>query len=307
MKNKNVRALVAGFIFASIGVALAVTIPNSFVSGTVISSGKINENFTNLKTSVDLLEAKTIDMVPDSGGANFASGVLTAQTVLTKVLSVGQSPGATLPTATVNGELRIGNVNQSGSLRFDDELGQKITLFGDPTLDNDSYGIGIQGARMYFRIPDKVDHFYSWYFGGSHNGGNVLPAMFLDRTGNLNISGTLVAGSDRNIKRNIQTVNTREMLKKVLSLPIQKWEYKADPKGLRHVGPMAQDFSKAFSLGKNDKTIATVDADGVALAAIQGLNQVVLEKDAKIQSLEKRVSQLESLEARLAKLEAARR
>ena len=36
---------------------------------------------------------------------------------------------------------------------------------------------------------------------------------------------------------------------------------------------MAQDFKAAFNLGADDKHIATVDADGVALAAIQGLNQ----------------------------------
>jgi hypothetical protein len=34
---------------------------------------------------------------------------------------------------------------------------------------------------------------------------------------------------------------------------------------------MAQDFHAAFQVGDDDKHIATVDADGVALAAIQGL------------------------------------
>jgi hypothetical protein len=36
---------------------------------------------------------------------------------------------------------------------------------------------------------------------------------------------------------------------------------------------VAQDFQSAFGLGTDDKSIGTVDADGVALAAIQGLNQ----------------------------------
>ena len=44
---------------------------------------------------------------------------------------------------------------------------------------------------------------------------------------------------------------------------------------LEHIGPMAQDFHAAFGVGADDKHIATVDADGVALAAIQGLNQKV--------------------------------
>ena len=46
---------------------------------------------------------------------------------------------------------------------------------------------------------------------------------------------------------------------------------KADDGAVRHIGPVAQDFRAAFDLGADDKTIATVDADGVALAAIQGL------------------------------------
>ena len=41
---------------------------------------------------------------------------------------------------------------------------------------------------------------------------------------------------------------------------------------MRHLGPTAQDFRAAFGLGHNDTTISSVDAPGVALAAIQGLN-----------------------------------
>jgi hypothetical protein len=58
---------------------------------------------------------------------------------------------------------------------------------------------------------------------------------------------------------------------------------------------MAQDFHAAFGVGENERTITTVDADGVALAAIQGLNAVVKEKEAKIASLEKRLSDLEAV------------
>ena len=58
---------------------------------------------------------------------------------------------------------------------------------------------------------------------------------------------------------------------------------------------MAQDFHAAFGLGADDKHIATVDADGVALAAIQGLNEKLKEKDAKIEAMEKRLADLEEL------------
>jgi hypothetical protein len=66
---------------------------------------------------------------------------------------------------------------------------------------------------------------------------------------------------------------------------------------------MAQDFSAAFQVGPDDKHIATVDADGVALAAIQGLNQKVddrlREKDAQIESLTRTVEVLKALVTKL--------
>jgi hypothetical protein len=47
---------------------------------------------------------------------------------------------------------------------------------------------------------------------------------------------------------------------------------------------MAQDFHAAFGLGTDDRHIATVDGDGVALAAIQGLNQKLEERTQKLES-----------------------
>jgi hypothetical protein len=60
-----------------------------------------------------------------------------------------------------------------------------------------------------------------------------------------------------------------------------------------HLGPMAQDFRA------DDKHIATVDADGVALAAIQGLNQKLTEelkrRDTENAELRTRLERLERL------------
>jgi hypothetical protein len=58
---------------------------------------------------------------------------------------------------------------------------------------------------------------------------------------------------------------------------------------------MAQDFYAAFGLGMDDKHISMVDADGVALAAIQGLNHKLEEARAENAELKARLDKLEKL------------
>ena len=109
--------------------------------------------------------------------------------------------------------------------------------------------------------------------------------------------------SDRNAKTNLAPVSPAAVLARVAALPISEWNFKADPAGQRHLGPMAQDFHAAFGLnGADDKHISVVDEGGVALAAIQGLNQKVEEqaaqikdKDEKIVALEQRLDVLEKI------------
>ena len=76
----------------------------------------------------------------------------------------------------------------------------------------------------------------------------------------------------------------------MLELPITSWSFKGDDAAARHMGPMAQDFFQAFGLGVDELHISTLDANGVALAAIQGLKS---ESDAQIQALETRLAELE--------------
>jgi hypothetical protein len=112
-------------------------------------------------------------------------------------------------------------------------------------------------------------------------------------------SGSWTAFSDRNMKENFQPVNTRTVLDKVAALPLSTWNYKAQTNGVRHIGPMAQDFKAAFAVGETDTGITTVDADGVALAAIQGLNQKLEEQRAENVKLKERLARLERLMSKL--------
>ncbi|MBK9138952.1 MAG: tail fiber domain-containing protein [Verrucomicrobia bacterium] len=111
--------------------------------------------------------------------------------------------------------------------------------------------------------------------------GTYTPLATVDQSGNLAITGTLSQASDRAAKENFTAVDSQEVLEKVAALPITRWNFKGDA-ATQHVGPTAQDFHAAFGLGTDDKHIATVDADGVALAAIQGLNQKIEETRAEL-------------------------
>jgi len=114
--------------------------------------------------------------------------------------------------------------------------------------------------------------------------------------------------SDRNAKENFAEVNPRDILSALVSIPIETWNYKTQEDNIRHIGPMAQDFHAAFSVGENNTSITTIDADGVALAAIQGLHSIVEEQNAVLEEQKTLIAQqqalIENLKARIEALEA---
>ncbi len=107
--------------------------------------------------------------------------------------------------------------------------------------------------------------------------------------------------SDRALKANVAAVDGSDVLARLAQVPVSTWNYTSQDPSIRHMGPMAQDFHAAFGLGEDDKHITTVDADGVALAAIQALyaqNQALAAQNASQQA------EIDALKARLAALEA---
>ena len=118
------------------------------------------------------------------------------------------------------------------------------------------------------------------------------------------VYGTFNNCSDRNVKQDFAPVSPSEILEKVTRLPVSEWSYKEDA-ATRHIGPVAQDFHATFEIGTDDKHIAPIDEGGVALAALQGLNEKV--ESGKLKA-ENRIDRLEAenaqLKARLERLEA---
>jgi hypothetical protein len=111
---------------------------------------------------------------------------------------------------------------------------------------------------------------------------------------------TTVVVSDRNAKKNFRPVDTVAVLEKLAAIPIERWNYQWEKDSdVPHLGPMAQDFKGAFYPGRDDKTISMLEFDGVALAALQGLNRKLEEKDAEIQALKQSVAELKQLVSQL--------
>jgi hypothetical protein len=119
--------------------------------------------------------------------------------------------------------------------------------------------------------------------------GGVIFVTGIDGTGNPTAGVSVASGgnswssvSDRNAKKNFQPLNTLAVLNKLATIPIEQWNYKweADT-NTPNIGPMAQDFKAAFYPGRDDKSISTLEFDGVELAAIQGLNEKVEQLNAE--------------------------
>lgn len=184
--------------------------------------------------------------------------------------------GRTLMTLAANGQLTVLGSNGNGVEGHSSSSGAS-GVYGQS--DNAGYGVAGRTTGS----------------GSAVYGDNVNPAGWAGYfNGNVRVVGSINPASDRNVKAGFAEIDRKAILEKVAALPITRWHYTNDV-STPHIGPMAQDFSAAFKVGADDKYIATVDADGIALAAIQGLNQKFEEKDSEIRDLRARVEKLEQL------------
>jgi len=144
--------------------------------------------------------------------------------------------------------------------------------------------------------------------------GGVRFVTDVDNSGTPTAGSYLASGgsswnavSARSAKQNITPVDGQRVLEAVSELEISRWEYESRD-GVDHMGPMAGEFHEAFGLGDDPETIGHVDADGVALAAIQGLADRLDGKDDRIEELEAeldgKAARIDDLEERLAAMEA---
>lgn len=131
-----------------------------------------------------------------------------------------------------------------------------------------------------------------------NSGGN--PFLTIDTSGNVTAAGTVNGSSDRNRKDALAAVDGAKVLEKLSRVPMQTWRYTGED--VIHIGPMAQDFHEAFSLGASDRVISMADADGIALVSIQALHREAKEKEQEITDLKAANRELEERLSRLEKL-----
>jgi hypothetical protein len=238
----------------------------------------------------------------DSAAAEFAS-TASSQFLVRAAGGVGinaNAPNAALAVDGGNSIARIAvnsnspTANAGLLLRQDGVSRWAIaTVFSDGDLSFFREGVG-GGSRLF--IDD----------GGVNAGyvgiGSAAPQYPLHMASGAHVTtgGVWTNASSRALKLDFAAVDRAAVLETLATLPIATWSYRAEGSGVRHLGPTAEDFYTAFGLGDGGAAIGTVDADGVALAAIQTLHQIVREQQAELAAQKTRI---ERLEARLAALE----
>jgi hypothetical protein len=192
-------------------------------------------------------------------------------------------------------------------------IGTATTVEGDLSINTNTY---LFSHAIYLRGETGTDHNHGLAYCGAgvtNFAATVLPdgpvlwgysggalgvmrggahAVLTWTNGGVWVTGGFSYSSDRNMKANFAAVSAQEVLARVTALPLTSWVYTNDVSA-RHIGPMAQDFHAAFKVNGDDDTHINVgDETGVALAAIQGLNEKLETENAELKA---RLERLEKL------------
>ncbi|MFZ2038530.1 MAG: LamG-like jellyroll fold domain-containing protein [Minisyncoccia bacterium] len=103
--------------------------------------------------------------------------------------------------------------------------------------------------------------------------GWVVESLIASTSWNNLADGTAYNPSSRSVKENFTQLDKQDILNKIAKLDMTEWNYIAQDDGIKHIGPIAEDFYATFGLGGTDKAISTIDPAGIALVGIQALNK----------------------------------
>lgn len=193
------------------------------------------------------------------------------------------------------------------AIRFEDNDGQIWELEAD---DLSFTAFDVTNDNRPLQVEAGAPNAAVFVESSGHVGlGTTSPSATLQVAGDAIVDGNFSTASSRDIKHAFTPVEPRDVLERLLDLPITRWSYRTDSPAIRHMGPVAEEFGAAFALGRDNQHVSPVDLSGVAFAAIQGLHEIVSERDAEIEELrdsrDELASRLEALERLVADREAA--
>lgn len=87
-----------------------------------------------------------------------------------------------------------------------------------------------------------------------------------------------------------ERVNPQDVLDRLRALQVHAWRGgSGDADESQHIGPAAEDFYEALRVGPDADHVPPGDADGVAIAAIQGLADRLDERDELVERYTRRI------------------
>lgn len=281
-------------------------------------------------------QAGSIDNETIASNATVAGGRANQATAISATVGGGEENQATSNDATVGGggfnkatgvhatvaggidnEATAGNATVGGGTG-NEATGSSATIpggIGNTAVGVVSFAAGRSAKannRGAFVWSDSRTDDFTSNPGGPVSGENTFHvqtrngARFVTAAGTTYLDGSSTGwqtSSSRAVKTNVEPVDPEAVLAGVASLEVSTWEYRDEAGGglgTRHMGPMAEDFHATFDdLGDDDTSINSINADGVAFAAIQGLAERLDETAANLAEKDDRIDELEAENERL--------
>ena len=248
--------------------------------GSTLASGEFSLAGGQVSTASGFAAVALGVRTQSAGSGSLALGVET-QSGGAGTLALGQRT-----VATGNGSMALGQESQAtganslaGGFRAQ-ATGNVSTAIGTGTIASGAASVAMGSAvtaggdgsfifgdrNVSYALTAAPNTFNIRAFGGV--GINTGVAIGCDLPAG---TGAWACTSSRSAKEDFADVDGEEVLGRLATIPIQRWRYLGT--GAAHLGPTAEDFHAAFGLGESATKIANVDANGVALRAVQALER----------------------------------
>jgi trimeric autotransporter adhesin len=211
---------------------------------------------------------------------------------------------------------------------FSTAIGESTTASGESSTAIGLFTTAAGRGTTALGVRARAGHAGSFVWGSTNTSGNVPGdsitstavgqfsvravggvRMFTDQAMSAGMTmgpgaSTWSAVSDRDRKENFAPVDGEDVLRRLRQVPVTSWNYIAEGREVRHIGPMAQEWHAAFPLNDDPLTINQGDFDGVNLAAIRALDA----RTRNVPELERELARLraenEALRHRLQAIES---